>query len=121
MENATVKNAIVVIIPTGITYISFLNDLKLAKTMEVFIPYIMAAIVCGLMIYIVHRHNQRERYYNAIEANIEKQKKVTEFLLTKLKLKDEFNEYWEFFIDEIKNNKSFARSVIENDDKSVSS
>ncbi len=79
MENFSVKNAVAVIIPTLLTYLSFFNDFKFIIEMETWRPIIAAIIVCLIMIYIVYRENQKEKLLNAILANIEKQKITLRF------------------------------------------
>jgi len=107
------KNAIIVIIPTIITYISFFKNLKFIINMETWRPIIAASVVFIIMIYIVYKQEQKEKLLNAIQANIEKQKLAIEFILTKYKLLDEFNEHYEKLKKSIKENESLAKTLID--------
>ncbi len=111
MENLTVKNAVIIIIPTGITYLSFFTDLKIFKNMETWKPIIAAAIVCCIMIYIVYKRTQREKLYDALQANMEKQRIAIEFMLSKLNLTDELNKRFEEIKNSIKNNPALTKTL----------
>lgn len=69
MKN-TIKT-VVVIIPTAIAYVSFLNDFKLIN-MENLRAIIMAALVCGLMIYLVYQETQREKQKATLNKKLQK-------------------------------------------------